>query len=242
MITTIQQAFHILDTQRQGIPFDAIKFLKKKPKQPKIEQKILFALTHVYDDTYYDDETDFYYLTPLWYAIVAETHLSKNLINLVISLFTTTEEDWDFLDEQGQYLIGKLAESYPDAVMEQVIRVIDLRIDEKSEFPYLYLFDVFYFIDKEKYKDWLLKTLENEHLLWIASFATTIADLEIKEAIPVLKRILERGVDDFSKADVEEALKELEMGVHFYPEQSKPYCQERGDWEQYYLPLENRLL
>ena len=74
-ITSKEQAFEILDTKRYGIPFDAIEYLYNHKKNPEILDKIAFSLENAYNSTvYYDLQLDFYYSTPIWYAIVAENH------------------------------------------------------------------------------------------------------------------------------------------------------------------------
>lgn len=118
MSNSIKEAFLTIDRQKEGIPFEAIRFLYNHLPSRAIRKKIIYALKHAYDDTYYDAEGDYYLPTPLWYAIIAEKHLSKKLVKQAIKLFTTTNDDWDFLDEQWMCLIGKLAEKYPDFVMK----------------------------------------------------------------------------------------------------------------------------
>lgn len=52
MITSISKAFHILDTQKEGTPFEAIRYLREQPQSKALTKKIIFALEHAYDDTY----------------------------------------------------------------------------------------------------------------------------------------------------------------------------------------------
>ncbi len=238
MIFSIKQAFKILDTQKDGIPYEAIDYLRNAPTSPKIVDKIYSALIHAYDDTYHDHNSDFWYNTPLWYAIVAEKHLSKKLITPVAELFTTTEDDWDFLDEQGQFLICLLAEKYPDDVIRKLRELIDALLKLKAQLPYLYLFDAFYFVDKEKYKDFFLQILNDERLFWKEALAETIADLQIKEALPMLRKMLKEA-DEFDRAGVKESIIQLETGKLLYPEMSGPYSKERGDWKKHYKTFED---
>lgn len=241
MIKSVKQAFQILETEREGIPFKAIRYLRKQPKNKEIEEKIIFAISHAYDDTYYDEKTDFFFPTPLWYSIIAEKYIFTKLIDPVIRLFTTCEDDWDFLNEQGMYLLGLLAKEYPDLVMKKVMSALDRLIGQRSKLAYLFLFDALYFVDVAKYKEWLLEILQKDHLYWRQNFIVTLADLEVKEAIPIIKDLLRKGeIGKWDRADVEEALKELETGTHLYPEQAKPYCEQRGDWEKHYLRFEDR--
>lgn len=237
---SLDEAFMVLDTQREGIPFDAIKYLREQPSSEKLIEEIIFALEHAYDDTYYDEEEDYVYSTPLWYAIVAEEHLTEELIEPTISLFTTTRNDWDFLNEQGLYLIGKLAAKYPDLTVRKAVETVDRMVRDESNLPYLFIYDAFYYADVEKYKDWFLQTIQDERLYWIETFAHRIATLQIKEAIPIIKNLLENTQDRFYKIEFQEALEELETGVRKYPNRGKPYCEERADWEEHYSKFEDR--
>ncbi len=78
-IKSTEQAFLILDTQERGVPFSAIKYLYNQPSSESLLNRIIFALLHAYDGTYYDSHDYFYYFTPLWYAIVSENHLCPKL-------------------------------------------------------------------------------------------------------------------------------------------------------------------
>ena len=239
MPNSLGEAFLIIDRQKEGIPFEAIRFLYNHPPSLKIRRKIIYALKHAYDDTYYDADDDYYFPTPLWYAIVAENHLSKKLVKPLIKLFTATNDDWDFLDEQGLYLIGKLAEKYPDFVMKRIMRAIDKMIKKKLKLPYLYLFDAFFYVDAKKYKHWFLKTLQKEDLYWKGAFANHISDLQIKEALPILKKMLEcEEYDEFERADIKESIEELEENKKLFPDIFQPYCKKRGDWEEHYASYE----
>ena len=242
-IESLSQAFAILDTQKEGIPFEAIRYLRKCPTSQALTEKIIYALNHAYDDTYYNESEDYNYSTPLWYAIVAEQHLSTDLVGPVIRLFTTTEDTWDFLDEQGEFLLGQLTQRYGDVVIEAVMAAIDREIEKKSNNSYLYLFDVFYFANSEKYKDWFLKTLADKDLCWTAVFAYQVAHLQIQEAIPILEKLITKAARDkksfiSDEADFREALAELEGEAIHSPEFSRPHCLTRKSWEAHFKQFE----
>lgn len=212
MIQTTQEAFTILDTQKEGFPFEAIRYLYDQPNTNEITQKIISVLSHAYDETYYNAQEDWYYPTPLWYAIIAENHLSEQLIDAIISLFTIPEtEDWDFLNEQGQYVLGALAQRYPDTVMQQVMVAIDNCMANKSESPYLFLFDAFCYIDAQKYKSWFLQTIDHQDMFWIEMFIEHVGALQFDKAIP---------------------------GIQSIPIMM-PYHQQREDWETHYQHYED---
>ena len=240
MINSLQDAFHLLDEQKYGIPLEAIEYLKNQPTSKEITEKVVFALRNAYKKGVYYDDNDYWMPTPLWYSIVAESHLSQDLVDPTIKLFTTTNDDWDFLNEQGMYLLGKLAEKYGDEVIIKVRKVVDDVVAKGSDLPYLFLFDVFYFADIEKYKSWMLDTLKKE-FFWDENFSVVIAELKIKEAIPILKERLKKIKDpQFIRSEFEYALKILEKGSFLSDDEGKPYCATRGDWKVHYKRFENR--
>lgn len=234
-INSIEEAYFIIATQKEGIPFKAIKYLRNHSNYKDIIKKIVFSLNHAYDDTYYDPEEERYYATPLWLAIVAEKHLSNKLIDPIIKLFTTTNEDWDFLNEQAMYVLGKLAEKYPDLVMKKVMNTVDKMIKEKADFPYLFLFDAFYYIKVKKYKDWFLKTLQKEDFFWRDSFAGHIAGLQIKEAVPIIKDLLNKEKNEWARIELKGNLEDLEKETTDH----RPYCEIREHWEKHYSNFED---
>lgn len=241
-INSIEDAFNVLDNQMYWIPYEAIEYLFNHKPNKKITDKILFALNNAYDENeFYDAVLCSYYPTPIWYAIVAENHLSLDLIDPVIKLFTTTYNDWDFLDEQWLYLICKLAEKYPKETIEKIKNEIDKLLKKKSKLPYLYLFEAFYYADINKHKDWLLKTLENKNHFWIDSFISLIWNLRIKEALPILYKFLSKNNFDthFTKCEIEEAIEQIETWILKYPDISKPYNQTRENWKDHYKNFEN---
>jgi len=231
-----EMLFLILDNEFCGIPFEAIEKLREMPASKEMTAKIVYMLNHAYDE-----DASFSADAPLWYAIVAEAHLHEDLIDPIINLFTTTGDDWDFLNEQGEYLLGKLTQKYPDMVMEKVIRAIDRMISEQSKFPYLFLFDAFYFANVEKYKDWFLKTLKNPNLYWLDPYIMHMGDLQIKEAVPVIKELLNsKNIDIFTERELKGAIEQIERGTNEYSESSMPYCESRGEWKEHYKACENR--
>ncbi len=235
---SLNQAISAIESQKEGIPFEAIKYLYNQPPSKKLLDKIIFALKHAYDDTYYNEEEDFCYCTPLWYAVVAEQYICQELIEPVVSLFTTTYDDWDFLNEQGEYLVGKLAAKYPDLMLEKVVEAINKLVKEKSELAYLFLFDAFYYADADKYKDWFLTTLKDDGLYWKDMFAHHVARLQIKEALPVIEELLKKEEGGHSEIEFAEALEQLETGASKYPDADRPFCQTRSGWEKHYAAAE----
>jgi len=267
MIETIKQAFKVLEHHFDGIPFDAIEFLYNHEPCDEIIDRAIFHLSNAYDEKFYNDPyiTNGLLPTPLWFAIVAERHHNERTIDPVIKLFTTTEDDWDFLNEQGEYLLGLLSEKYPDIVIPKCLDIIEKLSDENSDLPYLFLFDCLYFADAGKYKDILLKILSKDDFTWFGMLAVRLAYLQIKEAIPIIRAKLDKlkierelyikkeisGEDltedekemlifeGITYAELEEALEELETGQLIDPKLEKPYYKTRSDWMEHYLGFEN---
>ena len=236
MINSINDAFKIIKNYSNGIPFDAIRYLRDNSPSDEILEEIIFSLNHAYGDFYYDIKNKVWIEAPLWLAIVAELNLSEKLIDPVINLLTTSLNDADFLNEQGMFLIGKLAQKYPDIVVEKVVYAIDRFIEAKSSIAYLFLFEAFYFCNIEKYKLWLLTTFQKD-FPWKDSLASTIAELGIKEAIPIIKDMIAREEDEIM-------VRELESCLDIFKEGSAngAYCLKRGDWEEHYKGLEKYFL
>lgn len=242
---SLSEAFRALDTWKDGVPFEAIRHVQNHKPSREITDKIIFSLNHAYDGTYYNHEEDYDYPTPLWYAIVAENHLSHDLIDPVIRLFTTTDDDWDFLNEQGQYLIGLLAKKYPSATISKVMDTIDRLVGLGAQLPYLFLFDAFAYAENpNKLKKWALKTLQAPGLYWREPFMNdVIVRFGFTEAIPILRTLVVEN--DWDRVDLEVCIEELESGAGEFgakyggSEYGKPYCEERDDWEKHYRDREN---
>ena len=232
---SVDSAFLILDNFEYGIPYEAIRYLRKQKSSKKITLKIIHSLQNTYTGFYYDESKNYNAPTPLWYATVAETHLTKNLIDPIINLFSV-EDDWDAINEQGDFLIGLLVDKYPKIVVSKVINFIDKMIAENSLSPYLYLFDALYEADLSKHKSWFLKTLANKNLYWSEMFVDVVADLGIIEAIPIIKeRLALMKIDDFNRGEYEYALEKFVKGPSSYP----PYYKTRGDWEKHFMVFED---
>ena len=92
-MNAVNEAIQIIESTKEGIPFEAIEYLYNHESTPEITEKIIFALKNVYnEEVFYDAEDDRYWNTPLWYAIVAENYLSERLIDPVIK-FKKVEDD-----------------------------------------------------------------------------------------------------------------------------------------------------
>ncbi|MBM2817567.1 MAG: hypothetical protein HW401_157 [Parcubacteria group bacterium] len=232
---SIDEAFLILDNFKQGIPYEAIRYLRDQKSSKKITSKIIHSLQNTYTGFYYDKKENYYAPTPLWYATVAETHLSKDLTDPVIMLFSV-DDDWDAMSEQGEFLIGLLSDTYPKIAVSKVMNFIDMMVAENSTSPYLYLFDVLQKADLPKQKSWFLKTFANKNLQWDELFASLLADLGITEAIPVIKeRLTKMKSNDFNRGEYEYALEKFAKDSSLY----SSYHKTRGDWEEHFIVFES---
>lgn len=237
----LSEAIQQLKTQKEGIPFDVIEYLYQQPTTKELLNEIIFSLEHAYDvDVYYDAENDIYLNTSLWFAIVAENHIDKSLLDPVINWFISYPETSDILNEQGQYLLDLLAEKYPEYTIDIVMQTIDKQMKQKSEMPYLYLFDVFYYITSDAHKQWLLKTLRNKRLYWRESLIPIVCDLKIEEVIPIIVSLLKnKKTSPFEKRELLFSLNEIKTGINDYSEQSCPYSKQRKHWKEHYKGFED---
>ena len=194
---------------------------------------------------YYNVEIDHYYLTPLWYAVVAEHHLSEALIQPVIQLYTVTSlEGWDYLSERGMNMIGLLCEKFGETAVTPTLEFILAYVEKKERHPILYLFDCLYFINKEKHLPIIFNILKYDQFIWVDAFAVALAHAQIAEPLDRLKEIklfkeqkLEHTSSRLLELDILElnaAIEELETGKLKYPKFAKPTCQRASDWRVKY--------
>lgn len=237
--TRLQDALAMLNSCTQGIPFSAIEYLQND-RSETATSSILKALRNHSNYQYYWADRIY---APFWYALAAEEHLCEEMIDPVIQLYEANAHDSDWLFDQGQILIGKLAQKYPDKTVEQVLEAME-RDAEKSTKPYIfYLFDAFYFGDAKKYKDRLLALLKRESLPWYESLASTVAELGITEGLPILKTKLKNlrlGSEpaeserwqQYVMTEVEEAILILEGKVMLDDGDTLPLFQKRtSSWK-----------
>lgn len=169
-INSLDHAFLILDRYHTGVPFDAIKYLLNQPNSEKINQKIHFILSHTYDGTFQDETNNeiFDYPTPLWYLFVAYKHHCEELIEPTVKLFTQTNgNEWDMLNEPAMGLLDILAQNYKQKTIDACVTAIDKAIDQDIhsngtyDEPYLFLFEIVHYMDKDKHKDWMCPVPDN---------------------------------------------------------------------------------
>ena len=198
---SLQEAFQMLDNSTGYLPFTAIDYLHKHPLTKELEDKIVFSLNSVKSST----------VKALFYAIVAEEHLSKKFIEPVVALLSTKHlETYEALDEEANYLLQKLVQKYPDEVMKGVMMTLE-RILYKHENIlafYPYLFEVFQFVNKKKYTPWFIKIMQTR--FYISDiFLKSVMYLGILETIPYVRTVLDRNKWDAEYED-DVDLQELE--------------------------------
>jgi len=238
MIETIEEAINIIDKQTKGIPYEAIDFLRNHETNNIIKEKILFALKNAYiGEVYYSDKLNLMLPTPLWYAVVAEKHLSEELFEYVLELFTV-EEDWDLMNEQAVYLVGLLAKTYPESFTDKVLEFISKSIDQQdNKKPYLYSFEALYFSPKSKHSE-ILSLLEKEDFHWIDQYVRILADLDIDGVIDAFKVIIPKYKDKHAAVELQYYI-DIAEGREKQIEKGLAFCDLREeDWKKHYFNFE----
>ena len=241
-IPSVDYAVRILDQCEKGIPFTAIAYLHDD-KSSAATSAILKALSNFSDDRYF-------WTTPLWYALAAEGHLCEELIDAVIGLYTSDSENTsDWLREQGQYLIGKLAQKYPDIVANKVLDSMEKDAQLSPQHSVHYLFEVFDFCNLDKYKFRLIALLKRDEISWHDMLAISMAHLQIKEGLPILKeqsaRLKARSLSKKGEwvnhhlVEIDEAILQLETGKDLFPEVDTPLCLKRPAWREEFADAEH---
>lgn len=248
----IKTAFGILEDLREGIPFEAISFLYEHEHSEEIHQRVLYFLEHAYNkDVVYNIETGRFSNAPLWYAIVAERYPSLEVAEKVVGLFSSEiDDDWDFLNEQGAYLIGLLCEHLGKSAIEYIFSSVERLTQMNSQAPYLYLLDVVKFCDVPTYGDRLMSLLEITDQKWFDVLAHEAAYFGDLRAVPILEKAKAQFEKKAKKAgrfsmayhsviELREALNVLE-GKSKYQEGKKSFYQSREkDWFIHYSKYEN---
>ena len=240
-INSLQETFKIIERKgTHDIPFEAIEYLYNHESCPEIEEKIY----HFLKNAFKYHKINHAYNAPLWYAIVSENHLSEKLIEPMISAYTVKDNDAEWFNEQGLVTLGLLVEKFPEKAIPAVLETIKKQIKHKSKAPYLFLFEPIIHGYTKNYTNELIEILKDPNLYWPDSFIKLLVDLEIKEAIPVLKVMLTKlkkpknFLEEHTIIEIEAAIKELETGICPYPESKIPYHKTRKPWKEHYKKTE----
>ncbi|MCP4441222.1 MAG: hypothetical protein GY810_20140 [Aureispira sp.] len=247
MDLTVDKAFEILDTNQHGIPFEAIAYLYEQPSSQEILAKISYSLHHAYDEeAYYDEKTDAILPAPIWYSIVAEGHAHEDLIDGVIALFTTEDDPWDVLNEQGMFLVGLFCEKLGKVAVDKFMKAILTYSKPQDELPIMFMHDAIYFVNQDEYHD-QIKAILTFNTPYVEALAITVSSAQYQSLLPTIQSLYdfckykerqdELGQNEHILYEVEEALRELKLGKPLYPEQAKPYSQKREPWQEHYQGL-----
>ncbi len=194
MISSIKEAFHILDSKNDSVPADAIEYVHDYPDERDVTEKIVFALENAYNDKiYFDKESNSFLDTPLWYAIAAENHLSKELFEALLRLFSNEiHKEWNLLSEQCAFLIGKISNTFPYWAVPRIFDTIHDLAKTGSIAPYYWLYGVLYFADFEKFHFRMVEIFEEPFLIYPDIYAAFLAYRQIRAAIPELESRIEK--------------------------------------------------
>ena len=235
-IKSKEEAFDIIETQKSGMPFEAIKYLRDYGKDDEILKKVIDGLENYQK----------YSNVPLLYAIVGEGHLDLALVDPVIGFYTSDEDLGDLIYEQGQFLIGKLLHKFGDKAVEKCLNAI-FRLNEiDSEAPYFYLFDSLIFADLDKYDTWISKILEKRDSVWALALYRHIAHPRFERYLPQLKRLhhfyrrnrSRKRIYQSYVNELKETIDIIEQGDDFIEWEDRFYCEARSDWDTYYEGIE----
>jgi preprotein translocase subunit SecA len=237
MIRSTQHAFEILDTKAKGIPYEAIDYLRKQETSEELTQKLVFALKNAYNGkVYYSDELRIMLPAPLWYAVVAEKHLSEDLFEPLLDLFST-EEDWDLLNEQGVYLVGLLAKKYPKQFVEKVLDYIDGNIQKETKTPYILSFEALYYAEDEQFSR-IHSFLERENFIWLDHYIRVLGDLQREDTLQIFKELLPKFEGKHTAIEMQYYLDVKEGKITEY-EKGVAFCEMRDtEWKNHYQHME----
>ncbi|RUT79892.1 SEC-C metal-binding domain-containing protein [Ancylomarina longa] len=237
MIRTIQQAFDVLDTQAKGIPYEAIDFLRNQDANEAINQKLVYALKNAYSGkAYYSDELRIMLPAPLWYAIVAEKHLSEELFQPLLDMFTV-EEDWDLMNEQAVYLVGLLARKFPNQFVNKVLDFIEENIKEDNKKPYIYCFEALYYANNEQFGR-IHSILDKENFHWLDHYIRVLGDLMREDTLQKFKEILPKFEGKHTAIELQYYIDAMDGKITDF-KKGVAFCEMRDpEWKNHYQHLE----
>lgn len=237
------EALTILNSHNKGIPFKAIEYLYNLPFDEDLENKIMFHLENAYNDRASVMLDHDLANTALWYAILAEKHVTPRLVPSLITLFATPDSpDWDFLDEQGLYLVGLISSKFPETI-DVFLEAIETQISKKSNAPYLYLYDCVYAANDLQHGARIAALLNNPDTGWKELLAVHVAEAklysckkEVESIHESFKQYNEPGTTDY------QIRKELEYALEIFEDPNlsgSPFFKQRAPWKQHYQQMEH---
>jgi len=241
IMMTKKEALAILHSENNGVPFEALEFLMNLSYDEDIENKIIFHLDNAYNERITTLNKRLPNL-PLWYAILAEVHSSLKIVPSVINLFATPDSpDWDLLDEQGLFLVGMLSERYPETV-STFLDAIEKQVSNKSNAPYLFLYDCIYFAKDEIHGEKISKLLSNPDTGWKPLLAVHVAESRLQSCREEVVKLYDAFIP-FTQQGTNENLirEELKYALELFDDEThQPGCyyHQRGEWNTHYKNAE----
>lgn len=237
MIQTIDKAFETIDTQAKGIPYEAIDFLRNQESNVLISKKLVHALENAYKgEVYYSDLHRMMLPAPLWYAVVAEKHLSQDLFEPLLNLFTL-EEDWDLMNEQAVYLVGLLARKYPVEFVNRVLDFIEENIKADNKKPYIYSFEALYYAIDDQF-DRIHSILDKENFHWLDHYIRVLGDLQRNDTLQKFKEILPKYNNKHTAIELQYYIDVMEGKVPDF-QKGVAFCEMRDqEWKNHYQHME----
>ncbi len=231
-ITSKEQAFKLIETSGEKMPYEAIKYLHDHETDEEIRQRIISSISNGYD---WDNLTDDNINAALWYGIVAENHLDIRFVDAIITAFNSTkDDDLDFFNEQLLYLSCVLCEKFGDEAVGKFIDGIEKLLAAKRTMNFLG--DTLYYADKDKHSERLLHILENSNNPDIAFLASDMAEAGFVEVLPKIKELLKH----YKRTDgLLVYVMILEDAIDFIKNKDfpPPYSEDREAWEDHYKGL-----
>ncbi|QZE14557.1 SEC-C domain-containing protein [Halosquirtibacter laminarini] len=237
-----KSAFEILDSQRYGIPYEAIQFLCEMELNNEIESVIIERIKKAYNEDVILGNSDTQtYHAALWYAIVAEKHLTMELVEWIAKLFSTEAiPDWDMLNEQLLFLVGAACEKYPEAVdlfLDSIAKAV--KLDDPKP-PYMYLYESVFFIttesQKEKVKELLKCNIDRKSL-----FSVMLAEKGYDWAKDLIQDLANKhGENHKQGSEAFHTAEEYRYALSLFEKSGRPQCfyLMRTDWQTHYKGLE----
>lgn len=238
MIQSTKQAFDIIDSNITGIPYQAIDYLRSIDNSEEINQKLVYALKNAYNGSaYYSEKYRLMLPTPLWYLIVAEKHLSDQLFEPLLEMFTS-EEDWDLMNEQAVYLVGLLAKKYPIEFLDKVLYFIEENIRKENKTPYIYSFEALYFANDSLFER-IHTMLELENFYWIDHYIRILGDLKRNDTLIKFKELLPRFEGKHTAVELQYYIDVMEGRVADFVKGTAFSEMRDPEWKNHYKNIEH---
>ncbi|WP_321297998.1 SEC-C domain-containing protein [Marinifilum fragile] len=237
MIRSIKQAFDIIDTKVTGIPYEAIDYLRNHETCDELNDKLVYALKNAYSGkAYYSEKHRVMLPAPLWYAVVAEKHLSEDLFEPLLEMFTT-EEDWDVMNEQAVYLVGLLAKAFPGAFLEKVLFFIEENIRKENKTPYIFCFEALYYAEDNHFER-IHAMLDKENFHWVDHYVRVLGDLMRKDTLAKFKQILPKFEGKHTAIELQYYIDVMEGKITDF-QKGVAFCEMRDpEWKNHYQHME----